>query len=411
MIQDSIDFSPADRIGNVKEYYFSVKRKEIDAMNGEGADVINLGIGSPDLPPSMESVTALSESARLPDSHGYQPYTGIPELRNGFSDFYKREYGVELDPKCEILPLMGSKEGIMHISMAFVNPGDGVLVPNPGYPTYTSVSRLVGADVHYYPLKEENGWYPDFEELEREDARGMLDLSRIKLMWCNYPNMPTGADGSEEVFRKFVEFGRKHKIIICHDNPYSFILTERPLSILSVPGAKDICIELNSMSKTFNMPGWRIGMLASNRKFVEWILRVKSNMDSGMFRPMQLAAVKALESPEEWHGTMNRIYSERKDLAVRILEAAGADVRPGQVGLFLWGRVKDCNRCGKGNKSSGEIVCDTLLYKSHVFLTPGFIFGSEGDDYIRISLCCNVQMLGKALERVENCGIYNKKDN
>lgn len=276
--------TPARRMENVEEYYFSVKLKEVARMNESGTRVINLGIGSPDLPPSAETVQALCQAAARPDTHGYQPYVGIPELRAEFARWYKRWYGVDLDPANEILPLIGSKEGVMHISLAFLNEGDGVLIPNPGYPTYASVSKLTGARILPYALKEENDWQPDFEALEK------MDLSGVKLMWCNYPNMPTGANGSRELFEKLVAFGRRHNIVICHDNPYSFILNDRPLSILSVPGAKEICIELNSMSKTFNMPGWRIGMVATNSRFLEWILRVKSNMDSGMFRPMQLAA-------------------------------------------------------------------------------------------------------------------------
>ena len=392
---------PARRIAEVQEYYFSVKLKEIARMNAEGARVINLGIGSPDLPPPAETVAALCESARKPDSHGYQPYTGIPELREEFARWYRRWYGVELDPAGEILPLMGSKEGIMHVSMAFLNEGDGVLVPDPGYPTYTSVSRLTGARIIPYPLEEENDWYPDIEALERTDLNG------VKLMWCNYPNMPSGANGKMEVFEKLVAFGRRHGIIICHDNPYSFILNDKPLSILSVPGAKDICIELNSLSKTFNMPGWRIGMLASNRQFVEWILRVKSNMDSGMFRPLQLAAVQALRAPGEWYARMTEIYRKRRALAARVLECAGCEVRPDQTGLFLWGHVKDSvirELAGAGMQDgaggAGEIICDRVLYGAQVFITPGFIFGPRGKNYIRVSLCCNETLLRQALERM-----------
>lgn len=327
--------TPARRVENVEEYYFSVKLKEVARMNESGTRVINLGIGSPDLPPSAETVQALCQAAARPDTHGYQPYVGIPELRAEFARWYKRWYGVDLAPANEILPLIGSKEGVMHISLAFLNEGDGVLIPNPGYPTYASVSKLTGARILPYALKEENDWQPDFEALEK------MDLSGVKLMWCNYPNMPTGANGSRELFEKLVAFGRRHNIVICHDNPYSFILNDRPLSILSVPGAKEICIELNSMSKTFNMPGWRIGMVATNSRFLEWILRVKSNMDSGMFRPMQLAAVEALKAPDSWYQRMNEVYRRRRALAARILETLGCDVRDDQVGMFLWGRVND----------------------------------------------------------------------
>ena len=382
---------PANRIGNVQEYYFSVKLKEIAQMNAQGADVINLGIGSPDLPPSKEVTDTLAEAAADPKGHGYQPYVGIPQLREAFAQWYKRWYNVELNPANEVLPLIGSKEGIMHISMAFINEGDGVLVPNPGYPTYSSVSKLVGANIISYNLKAEQNWQPDLEQLEAQHKAGEIDLDKVKLMWCNYPNMPTGANGSMELFEKLVAFGKKYNIIICHDNPYSFILNDTPLSILSVEGAKDICIELNSMSKSHNMPGWRIGMLASNKQFIEWILRVKSNMDSGMFRAMQLAAVKALNAPKEWYENMNKVYSARKALAQAILEKVGAEVAPGQVGMFLWGKVR-----GKGVD-----ICDDVLYKAKVFITPGFIFGSNGENYIRISLCANEQTLQKALERIE----------
>ena len=382
---------PANRIGNVQEYYFSVKLKEIAQMNAQGADVINLGIGSPDLPPSKEVTDTLAEAAADPKGHGYQPYVGVPQLREAFAQWYKRWYNVELNPADEVLPLIGSKEGIMHISMAFINEGDGVLVPNPGYPTYSSVSKLVGANIISYNLKAEQNWQPDLEQLEAQHKAGEIDLDKVKLMWCNYPNMPTGANGSMELFEKLVAFGKKYNIIICHDNPYSFILNDTPLSILSVEGAKDICIELNSMSKSHNMPGWRIGMLASNKQFIEWILRVKSNMDSGMFRAMQLAAVKALNAPKEWYENMNKVYSARKALAQAILEKVGAEVAPGQVGMFLWGKVQ-----GKGVD-----ICDDVLYKAKVFITPGFIFGSNGENYIRISLCANEQTLQKALERIE----------
>lgn len=389
-MEDMKEIVPANRIGNVQEYYFSVKLKEIAQMNAQGADVINLGIGSPDLPPAKEVTDTLAQEAANPKAHGYQPYVGIPELRNAWAQWYRRWYNVELDPANEVLPLIGSKEGIMHISMAFINEGDAVLVPNPGYPTYSSVSKLVGAKIISYDLSAGNGWQPDFEALEARHAAGEIDLGAVKLMWCNYPNMPTGANGSVELFEKLVAFGKKYGIIICHDNPYSFILNDNPLSIMSIEGAKDICIELNSMSKSHNMPGWRIGMVASNRQFIEWILRVKSNMDSGMFRPMQLAAVKALEAPQSWYREMNKVYQARKDLARAILEKVGAEVAPEQVGLFLWGKVA----------GRGVDICDDVLYKAKVFITPGFIFGSNGENYIRISLCANEQTLARALERI-----------
>ncbi|MBQ1219050.1 MAG: aminotransferase class I/II-fold pyridoxal phosphate-dependent enzyme [Bacteroidales bacterium] len=383
---------PAERISNVQEYYFSVKLKEIAQMNANGENVINLGIGSPDLPPAESVVGALKQCAENKAAHGYQPYVGIPQLREAFAGWYKRWYNVELNPSNEVLPLMGSKEGIMHISMAFVNSGDGVLVPNPGYPTYSSVSKLVGANLINYSLKEENNWQPDFEQLEAQHNAGEIDLGKVKLMWCNYPNMPTGANASVELFEKLVEFGKKWGIIICHDNPYSFILNNKPLSILSIPGAKEICIELNSMSKSHNMPGWRIGMAASNKQFIEWILRVKSNMDSGMFRALQMAAVEALNLPDEWYANMNRTYAARKALAEAIMQKVGATVQPGQVGLFLWGKVE-----GKGLE-----ICDKVLYNAKVFITPGIIFGSNGENYIRISLCANEETLKEALERITN---------
>ena len=390
---------PADRLASVSEYYFSKKLKEVARMNAEGKDVISLGIGSPDMPPSENTIQTLCDAARNPDGHGYQPYVGIPELRRSFAGWYRKWYGVELDPNTEIQPLIGSKEGILHVTLAFVNPGEQVLVPNPGYPTYTSLSKILGAEVINYNLKEENGWMPDFDELEK------MDMSRVKLMWTNYPNMPTGANATPELYRKLVDFARRKDIVIVNDNPYSFILNDRPLSILSVPGAKEICIELNSMSKTFNMPGWRIGMVATNSRFLEWILRVKSNMDSGMFRPMQLAAVEALKAPDSWYQRMNEVYRRRRALAARILETLGCDVRDDQVGMFLWGRVNDTlaaqlTAAGECPNGVGEAICNRVLHQSRVFVTPGSIFGSEGRNYIRISLCCNEEMLQEALDRI-----------
>lgn len=380
---------PADRVSNVQEYYFSRKLKEVAEMNAAGKHVINLGIGSPDLPPSTETIEALCYHAHQSNEHGYQPYVGIPELRMAFSQWYKRWFQVDLDPKCEIQPLIGSKEGILHVSLAFLNPGDGVLVPNPGYPTYSSVSHLVQARIVPYDLREELGWQPDFEALER------MDLSGIKLMWTNYPNMPTGANASLELYQKLVDFGRKHNIIICNDNPYSFILNEHPLSILSIPGAKDICIEMNSMSKAHNMPGWRMAMLASNAQFVQWILKVKSNIDSGQFKPMQYAAVEALNAPREWYERMNAIYRSRRALAGEIMDALGCRYDKNQVGMFLWGRIPD-------EVVGSEALADDILYNANVFLTPGFIFGSNGNRFIRISLCCNQEMLSEALTRIQN---------
>ena len=381
--------APADRLASVSEYYFSKKLKEVAEMNAAGKNVINLGVGSPDLPPSEQTIETLCEHARKANEHGYQPYVGIPELRKGFADWYKTWYNVDLDPKTEIQPLIGSKEGILHISLAFLNPGDGVLVPNPGYPTYSSVSKLVEARLIPYELKEELGWQPDFEELEK------MDLSNVKLMWTNYPNMPTGANASVELYEKLVAFGRKHGIIICNDNPYSFILNEHPLSILSIPGAKEICIEMNSMSKAHNMPGWRMAMLASNAQFVQWILKVKSNIDSGQFKPMQYAAVEALSAKKEWYDNMNRVYRSRRDLAGQIMRTLGCEYDENQVGMFLWGRIPD-------SAESGEAIANKVLYEANVFLTPGFIFGSRGERYIRISLCCKNETLEEALKRIEN---------
>ena len=383
------NITPAHRVGSVQEYYFSKKLKEVAEMNAAGKNVINLGVGSPDLPPSEQTIETLCEHARKANEHGYQPYVGIPELRKGFADWYKTWYDVDLDPKTEIQPLIGSKEGILHISLAFLNPGDGVLVPNPGYPTYSSVSKLVEARLIPYELKEELGWQPDFEELEK------MDLSNVKLMWTNYPNMPTGANASVELYEKLVAFGRKHGIIICNDNPYSFILNEHPLSILSIPGAKEICIEMNSMSKAHNMPGWRMAMLASNAQFVQWILKVKSNIDSGQFKPMQYAAVEALSAKKDWYDNMNRVYRSRRDLAGQIMRTLGCEYDENQVGMFLWGRIPD-------SAESGEAIANKVLYEANVFLTPGFIFGSRGERYIRISLCCKNETLEEALKRIEN---------
>ena len=383
------NITPANRVGSVQEYYFSKKLKEVAEMNAAGKNVINLGVGSPDLPPSEQTIETLCEHARKANEDGYQPYVGIPELRKGFADWYKTWYDVDLDPKTEIQPLIGSKEGILHISLAFLNPGDGVLVPNPGYPTYSSVSKLVEARLIPYELKEELGWQPDFEELEK------MDLSNEKLMWTNYPNMPTGANASVELYEKLVAFGRKHGIIICNDNPYSFILNEHPLSILSIPGAKEISIEMNSMSKAHNMPGWRMAMLASNAQFVQWILKVKSNIDSGQFKPMQYAAVEALSAKKEWYDNMNRVYRSRRDLAGQIMRTLGCEYDENQVGMFLWGRIPD-------SAESGEAIANKVLYEANVFLTPGFIFGSRGERYIRISLCCKNETLEEALKRIEN---------
>lgn len=379
---------PADRLNSVSEYYFSTKLKEVAEMNARGLNVISLGIGSPDMPPSAATVEALSKSAADPAVHGYQPYVGIPELRKAFADWYAKWFKVELNAANEIQPLIGSKEGILHISMAFLNPGDGVLIPNPGYPTYSSVSKLVQANVIAYDLDENNNWQPDFEALEQ------LDLSNVKLMWVNYPNMPTGASATPELFEKLVAFGKKHGIVICNDNPYSFILNNNRLSILQVEGAKEICIELNSMSKSHNMPGWRMGMLASNAQFVEWILKVKSNIDSGQFKPMQMAAIAALNNSEEWHNEMNiNLYKNRRHLAEEIMKSLGCSFDPTQVGMFLWGKIP-------AHYNDSAELADKVLYDARVFITPGFIFGDKGQRYVRLSLCANEKMLGAALERI-----------
>ncbi|GAT64315.1 pyridoxal phosphate-dependent aminotransferase [Paludibacter jiangxiensis] len=384
----SLNIKPANRLNTVSEYYFSKKLREIDEMNKAGKNVISLGIGKPDLPPSENTIKALNEESLKPDVHGYQSYIGIPELRKGFADWYQKWFGVELNPANEIQPLFGSKEGILHISLAFLNPGDGVLVPNPGYPTYMSVSRLAEANVISYYLDENNGWQPDFEALEK------LDLSNVKLMWVNYPNMPTGAPATKELFDKLVAFGKKHSIVICNDNPYSFILNENRLSLLAAEGAKDICIELNSMSKSHNMSGWRMGLVASNPQFIEWILRVKSNIDSGMFRPMMVAAAEALKNTEEWHREKNiEVYQKRRVIAEKIMQQMGCTFDPKQVGMFLWGKIPD------QYKDAGELA-DKVLYNAHVFVTPGFIFGDKGNRYVRLSLCATEKMLEESLERI-----------
>ena len=379
--------APADRLAGVSEYYFSKKLKEVAQMNAEGKDVISLGIGSPDMPPSEETVQTLCNKAQNPDGHGYQPYVGIPELRKSFAAWYQKWYNVELNPATEIQPLIGSKEGILHVTLAFVNPGEQVLVPNPGYPTYTSLSKILGPVIVNYNLKENAGWMPDFDELEK------TDMSRVKLMWTNYPNMPTGANATMEMYERLVDFARRKNIIIVNDNPYSFILNNHPLSILSVPGAKECCIEFNSMSKSHNMPGWRIGMLASNAQFVQWILKVKSNIDSGMFRAMQLAAAKALEADAEWYESNNRNYRNRRHLAGEIMKTLGCSYDESQVGMFLWGKIPD-------TYTHVEELTERILHEARVFITPGFIFGSNGARYIRISLCCKDAKLAEALERI-----------
>lgn len=382
------NIKPAERLASVNEYYFSTKGKEVARMNAEGKDIISLAIGSPDMPPSPQTIETLCTQAQRNDVHGYQPTTGIPELRKAMAGFYKRWYNVDLDPNSEIQPLIGSKEGILHVTLAFVNPGDQVLVPNPGYPTYTSLNRILGSEIVNYDLTPENGWQPDFDTLEK------MDLSRVKIMWTNYPNMPTGANARMETYEKLVDFAQLHNIIVVNDNPYSFILNEKPISLLQIPGAKKCCIEFNSMSKSHNMPGWRVGMLATNAEFVRWILKVKSNIDSGTFRPMQLAAAAAYENDAEWHRQANiKTYAERRELAEEIMRTLGCSFDPSQVGMFLWGRIPD-------HYDDVEQLTEKVLHEARVFITPGFIFGSNGKRYIRISLCAKKEKMAEALERI-----------
>ena len=378
---------PADRTGNVQEYYFSQKLAQIDKMRREGSDVINLGIGSPDQPPSENTVSALISEAKKSDSHGYQSYTGIPALRKAFSEWYKKYFHVNLNPDNEILLLMGSKEGIMHISMAFVNPGDEVLVPDPGYPTYSSVTYLVGGIVRKYDLSEESGWLPDLESLEKSD------LSKVKLMWVNYPHMPTGVKGSMDLFEKLVAFSKRHGILLCNDNPYSFILNNDYKSLLSVDGAKETVLELNSLSKSHNMAGWRIGMVAGHSDYIKSVLKVKSNMDSGMFLAMQMAAVEALNNHESWYTAVNTVYIRRRKIVEEIMDLLNCRYDKTQVGLFVWGRIpEDIPDC--------ESYIEEMLMKTLVFITPGFIFGRNGERYIRISLCATEEKLNEAKNRI-----------
>ncbi|MGM9804302.1 MAG: pyridoxal phosphate-dependent aminotransferase [Muribaculaceae bacterium] len=377
----------ANRVASIKEYYFSKKLREVAQLNAQGKDIISLGIGGPDRPPHPNVVSTLCQEAAKDDAHGYQPYVGLPALRKAYANWYKKYYNVELDPDKEVQPLIGSKEGILHTTLTFVNPGDGVLVPNPGYPTYTSVSRLAEATIYTYDLREESGWEPDFEQLEQ------LPLNNIKLMWVNYPHMPTGKCASLQLFTKLVEFGKKHGIVIVNDNPYSFILNDKPLSIFNVPGAKDVAIEMNSLSKSHNMPGWRMGVVAAKPQFIEWILKVKSNIDSGQFKPMMLAAAKALECDDDWYKQVNDTYASRRKIAEEIMNVLGCHFDPAQRGLFLWGRIPQTYQ-------SAQQLADRLLYEARVFVTPGFIFGSNGDQYIRISLCATNEKMLQALNRI-----------
>ena len=380
---------PADRVSAVQEYYFSRKRKEVAPLNAEGQDIISVASGSPDMPPSPQTISKLCEVASRPDAHGYQPTMGTPELRKAMANFYNRWYGVTLDPAKEIQPLIGSKEGILHVTLAFVNPGEKVLVPNPGYPTYTSLSKILGAQIVNYNLREDNGWQPDFDELEG------MDLTGVRLMWTNYPNMPTGGNARVETYERLVDFARRHGIVVVNDNPYSFILNDKPLSLLQIDGAKDCCIEFNSMSKSHNMPGWRVGMCASNAEFISWILKIKSNIDSGTFRGLQLAAAEAYNTnTPEWHHEANiATYRRRRDIAEEIMRVLGCSFDPSQVGMFLWGKIPDCY-------ADAEQLTERVLHEARVFITPGFIFGTNGSRYIRISLCAKDEKIREALERI-----------
>lgn len=381
---------PATRTNSVSEYYFSKKLQEIDRMNRQGYKIINLGVGAPDRMPPRNAIQTLVEEAQNPANHAYQSYKGIPELRQAFAVWYKKYYGVDLDPTTEIQPLAGSKEGILLLSLAFLNKGDKVLVPNPGYPTYSSASLLAEAGILSYDLREDNGWMPDFEQLEQ------MDLSGVKMMWTNYPNMPTGALANKALYERLVEFGLKHGILICNDNPYSFILNDERLSILSVPRAKECCVELNSLSKAQNMSGWRIGMIAGEADVIANVLKVKSNMDSGMFRPFQLAAVKALAHDEEWYTHLNAEYKKRQALAGEIFDLLNVKYVKNGGGMFLWGKVPQ-------EWQNGEQLSEYILQKARVFITPGFIFGSNGDRYIRISLCATQDVLQETATRIRQC--------
>lgn len=377
----------ASRLESIQEYYFSRKLKEIEKMNREGADVLNLGIGNPDLPPSDQTLEATEISLRNPNEHGYQSYRGILSLREAFAAWYSRYYNVTIDPETEILPLMGSKEGISHISMAFLEPGDEVLVPDPGYPTYTSVTKLVGGHVRPYDLKEKNNWFPDFDELEKSD------LSKVKIMWVNYPHMPTGTRPTPQLFEDLVDFGRRNDILICHDNPYSFILNDHPSSIMEVENAKEVVIELNSLSKSHNMAGWRVGMLTGNPIHITSVMKVLSNIQSGMFLAIQKGAVEALSNPPGWYGEINKVYESRRTTAWEILDLLGCTYKNDQSGLFIWARLPD-------NQADSIKFADKLLTKARVFITPGAIFGDQGKPYVRISLCSNIELLKKAKRRI-----------
>lgn len=383
-------FPAASRLEGVQEYYFAAKLREIGQRKAAGHPVLNLGIGSPDLPPAPAVTAALNQTAQQPAAHGYQGYAGTPALREAFAQWYARHYSVSLDPNTEILPLLGSKEGIVHIAMTYLEAGDAALVPDPGYPAYRAATLLAGAQVLPYALTEPNGWYPDFKALEQ------MDHTRTRIMWVNYPHMPSGAPASREVFEQLLAFGKKHNILIVNDNPYSFILNDAPQSILSVPGAKDMALELNSLSKAQNMAGWRVGMLAGAGANIQNVLRYKSNMDSGMFLAVQMAAVAALNLPEEWYQYLNETYARRQKAAIKLLERLGCSVAPGQQGLFVWGKVP----AQYGH--DGYQLSDALLHRHDIFLTPGGIFGQNGASYIRISLCADESVFETALGRLNH---------
>lgn len=381
---------PAERVNSVQEYYFSRKLKEVARLNAEGQDIVSLAIGSPDMPPSPQTIERLCSTARQSDAHGYQPTSGLPELRQAMAGFYDRTYGVKVDWQKELQPIIGSKEGILYATLAFCNAGDEVLIPNPGYPTYTAINKLCGTKITYYDLQEDNGWQPDFEALER------MDLSHVKLMWTNYPNMPTGGDARRETFERLVSFARRHDIVVVNDNPYSLILNRNPQSIMQIEGAKDCCIEFNSMSKSHNMPGWRVAMMVSNATFISWMFKIQSNIENGTFRGIQLAAAEALNTNDAaWHQTNNiDNYQRRRHIAEDIMRELGCTFDPQQVGMFLWGRIPD-------RYTDVEQLTESLLHDARVFITPGFIFGSNGKRYIRISLCAKEEKMMEALRRVK----------
>ncbi len=380
-------FRPAQRLGDVQEYYFSKKLREIRQLNAEGKDVINLGIGSPDLPPAQEVIAELHHQSNFDTHHAYQSYSGIPELRQAFANWYESFYHVQLDSDKEILPLIGSKEGIMHISMTYLEAGDEVLVPNPGYPAYRAVANLTGASIQSYDLKAEKNWQPDLQEIADRD------LSKVKIMWVNYPNMPTGTPADAKFFDHLIRFAYDHKILICNDNPYSFILNDHPISLLKVDGAKEIALELNSLSKSHNMAGWRVGMMAGKEEYINTILRFKSNMDSGMFKPLQLAAAKALSLPQTWYDDLNVIYRKRREKIFLMMDRLHCEFDRDQVGLFVWAKIPD-------DYQSGYELSDEVLYRANVFITPGGIFGTNGENYIRASLCNPEELLNEAIDRV-----------